>query len=302
MKRIFWITLVAATIPLAGYAQEAGKSGLAFLKIGVDARAAGMGDAQTAMARDAAATYWNPAGLAATNANSVVLTHNSWLQGVNHEFIAVQMFSGKHNFAVSLNMMFVSGIELRDERATAAPYGETSAHNLALAASYATTIFDSWKIGLQAKYLYEKYYLESADGFAFDLGLLHEQLIEDLNWGFVVQNLGSMSKLREESTGLPVIVRTGIAYRLPWEFIQSRPLVAADVSYARSTGERLNLGLEYDLYNYLTLRTGYVFGSESMNFTAGIGINYQPLTVSYAFVPFQYDLGNTHRFSLVWNL
>jgi hypothetical protein len=111
-----------------------------------------------------------------------------------------------------------------------------------------------------------------------------------------------MAKLREESTVLPVIVRTGIAYRLPWELIESRPLVAADVSYAQSAGERLNLGLEYDLYNYLTLRAGYVFGSESMNFTAGIGINYQPLTVSYAFVPFQYDLGNTHRFSLVWNL
>ncbi len=39
-----------------------------------------------------------------------------------------------------------------------------------------------------------------------------------------------------------------------------------------------------------------------MNFTAGLGFNYAPLTISYAFVPFQYDLGNAHRFSLVWTL
>ncbi len=214
MRKYFPILLVIFTMVSYLAAQDAGKTGLAFLKIGVDARAAGMGDAYTSIARDAASTYWNPAGLALTNANSVVLTHNSWLQDVNHEFIAVQMFNGKHNIALSLNMIFVSGIELRDNRATETPYGETSAHNVALADSYATTIFEDWKIGTQIKYLYEKYYLESADGVAFDLGLMHEQLIEDLNWGFVIQNIGSMAKLRNESTPLPLIIRTG--FQLPF--------------------------------------------------------------------------------------
>jgi len=302
MKKYFLVTLLVFALSYIVQAQEAGQTGLAFLKIGVDARAAGMGDAYTSIARDAAATYWNPAGLAGTNSNSVVLTHNSWLQDINHEFIAVQMFNGRHNIALSLNMLFVSGIELRDDRATEIPYGETSAHNIALAGSYATTIFETWQVGAQIKYLYEKYYLESADGFAFDLGLLHQNLLDDLNFGFVIQNIGSMSKLRNEATPLPLTAKAGLSYRLPWEMLQSRPLMAADFSYYKGSNGRVNLGLEYDLYSYMTLRTGYVIGSETMNFTAGIGINYQPLTISYAFVPFQYDLGNSHRFSLVWNL
>jgi hypothetical protein len=295
---ILFLMLTSSLLP----AQEAGKSGFAFLKIGVDARAAGMGDAYTAIARDAAITYWNPAGLALTHTNSVVLTHNSWLQDINHEFLAIQMFSGRHNIALSVNMIFVPGIELRDDRATDIPYGETSAHNLALAGSYATTVFDEWQVGAQVKYLYEKYYLESADGVAFDLGMINDRLIENLTWGLVVQNIGSMARLRNESTALPLTVRTGIGYRLPWTLLESKPLVAADLAYNKSGDMRLNLGLEYDLKSFLTLRTGYIFGSETMNFTAGVGFNYESFTISYAFVPFMYDLGNSHRFSLAWML
>ncbi|MEL6824560.1 MAG: hypothetical protein AAFP70_22600, partial [Calditrichota bacterium] len=39
-----------------------GSTGLSFLKNGADARAAGMGEAFTAVTSDANATYWNPAG------------------------------------------------------------------------------------------------------------------------------------------------------------------------------------------------------------------------------------------------
>jgi len=302
MRKLLFLLFMIFMFLLNLNAQEAGRTGLAFLKIGVDARAAGMADASTSIARDAASTYWNPAGLAMTNANTIVLTHNSWLQDVNHEFIAVQMFNGRHNIAVSLNMIFVSGIALRNDRATELPVGETSAHNLAFAGSYATTIFKDWRIGAQVKYLYEKYYLESADGFAFDVGLMLDQLIQDVTWGLVLQNIGSMTKLRNESTSLPLIFRTGLSYLLPWQLLESRPLVAADLLYNEGAQGRLNLGLEYDFYSYLTLRTGYVIGSETMTFTAGLGFDYGPLTISYAFVPFQYDLGNSHRFSLVWSL
>ena len=44
--------------------QKAGTHAMPFLKIGVGAKAIGMGESQAADANDLYASYWNPAGLA----------------------------------------------------------------------------------------------------------------------------------------------------------------------------------------------------------------------------------------------
>jgi hypothetical protein len=36
-----------------------------------------------------------------------------------------------------------------------------------------------------------------------------------------------------------------------------------------------------------------------MGLTAGLGVKYGIFNIAYAFVPFDYDLGNSHRFSMV---
>jgi hypothetical protein len=116
-------------------------------------------------------------------------------------------------------MISVTGIELRGETASEIPIGDTQALNTYLGLAYATEIFDSWQFGLQAKYLYEKYYLYSADGFGLDLGIKKENLFENISWGLVIQNLGKMSALKEEATKLPMIVRTGVSYLLPFQIL-----------------------------------------------------------------------------------
>ncbi len=280
------------------FAQTGAKVGLSYLKIGVDARAAAMGEAYSAVANDASATYWNPAGLAGSGINSIILMHNSWLQDINHEFAAIQFVHGTHNIAVSLNMMSVDGIELRDDTASETPIGTTHALNTSLGLSYATHVFNEWQIGLQLKYLYEKYYLFSADGFGLDLGIQKKDLIPDLAWGLVFQNLGKMSTLKEESTPLPMIFRTGFAYLLPFQLLENRPLVAADLNYVLDDVSTVNLGFELPVVSYVDLRLGYVFGRESQSITGGFGLNYGIFHIAYAFVPYSYDLGNSHRFSL----
>jgi hypothetical protein len=280
-------------------AETGGKIGLSYLKIGVDARAAAMGDAYTAVANDASATYWNPAGLARSGKNSIILMHNSWIQDVNQEFAAIQFVNGTHNIAVSLNMISVTGIELRDETATEIPIGDTHALNTYLGLAYATEIFGNWQFGLQVKYLYEKYYLYSTDGFALDLGLKKEDILQDLSWGLIIQNIGKMSALKEEATRLPLNLRTGFSYQLPLQLLENRPLIAADANYVVDDVTIFNFGVEVPLVNYADLRLGYVFGRESQSITAGFGLNYGIFHIAYAFVPYSYDLGNSHRFSLM---
>jgi hypothetical protein len=296
MKYSVLLILLLLSVPV--FAQTGAKTGMAYMKIGVDSRAAAMGEAYTALANDAAATYWNPAGLALAQSNSAVLMHNAWIQDVSHDFAAVQLFRGTHNIALSLNMMFVSGIELRGERATEEPDGETGAHNVNLAVSYATEITKGWKIGASLKYLYEKYYLESAAGYAFDLGVIKENLLPDISFGAVLQNIGSMAKLRNESTSLPAALRAGVGYRLPISILNHRPLVAADFYYVNDDVTRVGLGFETAMFDNFDLRAGYVLGSETMSLTAGLGVRYGLFNIAYAFVPFDYDLGNSHRFSL----
>ena len=282
-------------------ADNGGKAGFSYLKIGVDARAAAMGDAYTSLANDATASYWNPAGLAAAKSHSIILTHNAWLQGINHEYAAVHLFQGRHNIAFALNMIHISGIYLRGERATDTPDGETSAKNLYLGISYASTFFEDWKIGLQVKYLYEKYYLYAAEGFAFDFGILKTNLIYNISWGAVIQNIGKMNILRTDETQLPLIFRTGLSYMLPWNLLENSPQIAADLVYVNEDVTYINLGLNAGILKNFEVRLGYVLGRDSFNFTSGFGIVYHAYNFSYAFVPYQYDLGNTHRFSVIIN-
>ena len=280
------------------YAETGARVGLSFLKIGVDARAVSMGNAFTAVANNASATYWNPAGLSTSTHNSVILMHNSWLQGINQEFGAIQFINGVHNIAVSLNMINISGIELRDETASENPIGETQALNMYLSLAYATKLDGNWHIGLQIKYLYEKYYLYAADGFALDLGIKKENILQDLSWGFVIQNIGKMSALNKEATKLPLGLRTGLSYVLPVQILEARPLIAVDINHILNDMTSVNLGIEVPLLSYTAIRLGYVVGRESQTITTGFGMNYDVFHIAYAFVPYNYDLGNSHRFSL----
>jgi hypothetical protein len=107
-----------------------------------------------------------------------------------------------------------------------------------------------------------------------------------------------MGKLRNEATRLPLAFRAGFSYNLPWYFLENQPMVATDLYYISEDVTRLGLGLEAGIYENFDLRAGYIIGSESLGLTAGLGIKFGSYNISYAFVPFQYDLGNSHRFSV----
>ncbi|MCB0302022.1 MAG: hypothetical protein KDE52_18315, partial [Calditrichaeota bacterium] len=71
MKKTIAILLVSSFLVFAG--ENDGVTGMSFLKIGVGARAGGMGEAYAAVADDATATYWNPAGLMASDRNNLTM-------------------------------------------------------------------------------------------------------------------------------------------------------------------------------------------------------------------------------------
>ena len=78
MKRIFSIVtalLLLSSLPL----NAQGEAGSIFLLISPGARGGGMGEAQVAVANDAYASYWNPAGLAFQDGSELAIMHVNWL-------------------------------------------------------------------------------------------------------------------------------------------------------------------------------------------------------------------------------
>lgn len=294
-KYIIYISLLFINY---SFAADGGQIGFTFLKTAVNARASAMGEAYTALANDASATYWNPANLTQAPSNSIVLSHNQWLQNITHNFAAVQLIRGEHNIAFSFNVITVPGIEIRDYTASAEPLGKSSVYNLYFGGSYATEFTENWSIGAQVKYYYEKMHLVSAGGLGVDLGLFRKKVIKDLDWGLSIQNIGKMGKLLKNSTELPFLVRTGVGYTLPWKISENNITAAADMVYIFNDAFRFNVGAEAKLMDQFAVRVGYVLGNDSYDFTAGFGLQLSSYQLSYAFVPYKYDLENSHRFTI----
>ena len=111
MKRILIaLFLMIATINSLSAQSEAGAI---FLLIAPGARAGGMGEAQVAVANDAYASYWNPAGLGFLDGQELALMHVNWLPGLAddlyYEFLA---FRKKYRMLNSV----IPGYSNSDER------------------------------------------------------------------------------------------------------------------------------------------------------------------------------------------
>ena len=109
MRRFALFLLLAALIAAApaGATTKVGTSAAQFLKIGAGCRAAALGGAYVAIANDAAALYWNPAGLARLDHNELLLMHADWLAETNYNFGGVVMNFGGNALGVFLTYLLV---------------------------------------------------------------------------------------------------------------------------------------------------------------------------------------------------
>ena len=301
------LSTIYCLLPTASFAAfsgaDKGTSSGQFLKLGAGARAAGMGEAYSAVADEASAIYWNPAALTRINGFSATFMHAALLADISYEFLGYGQKLGDRG-ALGLGVQYLSMPAFHET----APSGfETGTSfnpkdtGVTLACSF--RLSEKYSAGISGKYI-RSGIDKSASTFAADLGVLGAPFRArgaDLWLSLVVQNLGGKLKFEQKSDPLPLNVKLGSSLN-----IMKNWLIGLDVNFPRDNRPYAALGTEYRLahgadmgfagragFNSRTL--GDIGGFNGVS--AGAGLDYKQFGLDYAFLPFG-AIGMTHRISV----
>ena len=303
--------------PMLG-GQRAGISTAQFLKIGVGGRATAMGDAFIAVANDASALYWNPAGLSQFEDNQIIFSHNNWVVDINHEFLgAVYHLDDANTFGVSLTSLSMQDMKVTTEFA---PFGTGEYFgfsDLGLAISYSRKMTDQFSFGGTIRYIEETLDVLKMRGVMIDLGTYYWTGLGSTRFAVTVSNfgnnlapdgevvlIGKRSKSDWQAFSPPTIFRIGFAFE-PYQDDENKITTSIQLNHPNDNSENLSLGLEYVWNKMFFARGGYKFNVDEQNYSFGAGINLPiniaNVSVDYAFANFT-RLGSAHRFSIILGL
>ncbi|HNW60123.1 MAG TPA: PorV/PorQ family protein [bacterium] len=331
--------LMAPAAPL--YAQKisgVGTSAAAFLKIGVGARALGMGEAQSTQAEDITAMFWNPAGLAKIERMQILLNHYDYLADMKFEYAGIAIpVRNVGTFGV-----FFSYLGMPDIERTTITYpdgnGEmVSASSFAAGVSFARSLTDRFAIGGTGKLVHESIWHDDAGGMALDVGVQYRTFFKNLKIGMSISNFGADMRMDgrdmlvqhdiDETSGgnngninaqlstdefpLPILFRVGISANLAEDFLGLKEhdlIVAVDAIHPSDNREYLNVGAEYSFKKLFSLRGGYrqLFLEDSEGgLTFGMGLHAKVLNtdllLDYAMIDYGI-LDRQNKFSLIMSL
>jgi len=323
MIRLLAALLVLAGLPVGAAAfgsSQGGTSGGAFLKLGADARAAGMGSAVRAAVDDATAIYWNPAGLAGLRYRHATMTHAASYQSTFTDFIAyaqpvespfVRQTGRERDLrpdqlgTLAIAVLYQNSGGISEVDNTGLPTGDRiTPQDMAVFIGWGATVSRGLDVGLGLKYVTSKIKTSAQTGAA-DLGVRWRTWLPgDFPYAVSLsaQNLGGRLKFREYGDPLPMIVTVGQALR-----ISKGLVVTLDLNAPRDRSLYPAFGLEWRVPMQkglsAALRTGYdrrLTGGDSggvtgISFGAGLGV--QRFGFDYGWSPAG-DLGSSHKLTL----
>lgn len=275
-----------------------------FLKVGVGARALGMGGAYTALAEDVSAVSWNPAGLSLLTRRELGGMHAELSEGMRYNFLGYAHPAGRGVLGAGLMHLSQGSLQGRDDSGRLA--GGYSASDTAVSLSYARGLGRGLSLGLTAKAISSRIGSDSGQSTAFDAGGLYDLGTlgpGKARLGAAVLNMGPELKQGGAGSPLPLTFALGFGYKLPVGLT-----LAADFKRRPYAGaSEASLGTEYALLPAFAVRAGYasshgaLSGSKRLSdlsgFTTGFGVKVGRASLDYSLTPYG-GLGNAHRVSL----
>ncbi|MEW6515883.1 MAG: PorV/PorQ family protein [candidate division FCPU426 bacterium] len=294
-RQIGLIVCLVLLTPAAGFAGLT--SGARIMEYPANARAFGLAEAFSALADDAAAIHYNPAGLYAVPSYQVntafqkglydtFYSHLGFAMPLNNQAglgVAVSYLNGG-----TMDLTFIDGTE----RQVTAQQDFLWALACGLQVSGENTVGLSVKI-LQST-LAEEY---RALGFACDGGLKYK-VMDDLTFALVIKNLGPNLTYDQGSDPLPTSVTAGCGYRYVLA-PEHRFQAALDLKKPLDLSYQLHAGVEYEFDRMFFLRAGYKYGHDLDGFTFGAGMEWAFFRLDYA-AGLMSELGMNHYISVLF--
>jgi hypothetical protein len=283
---------------------KAGTTSAGFLAIDVGPRAIGMGSAYVSVANDATAMYWNPAGIAGLESFQAIFTNSRWIEDLSFNYAgAVLAFGDFGNVGVNATFLTMDQIE-RTTILNPDGTGEFfDAGSHAIGLSYARQLTDRFSIGFNAKYINERLYHSTANGFALDVGALYHTQFKGLTLGMSISNYGTKmrmdgrdlqvqydadqrvagnnpninARLQTDRFDLPLTFRFGVSFDAFKGAYDSNLLLSVDALHPSDDMEYVNIGGEYVFHDMFFLRGGYreLFAKDSeQGLSFGGGLRY----------------------------
>jgi len=280
--------LVGLLLSAEVYADGPGSRGGVFLRIGMGARAIGMGSAFTSIADDVTSIYWNPAGLSELNHKESLFMHTDYLADIKSEYLAQAQLLKYGGCGFSLLYLYTTDIR-RDEFGK--EHGSFNNYDSCISLAYGYNLNSNISLGLSSKIIRRCLDTNTSNSFGIDIGGLYKR--DNLRLGAVIQNLGLRMKFRDESDPMPINFKLGAGYKL----LDKTLTLAVDIDKPIDANLSINLGAEYLYKDTIVGRIGYQFGRDVGGLSTGIGFKFSNYRLDYAFAPYD-KLGNTHRISL----
>jgi hypothetical protein len=293
IRPVLFAVVASLSFTSRGYA--AGTEAASFLDIPVGAGPAALGSAYTALATNAFAPVWNPAGLAQAPGTTFAGQHLSYLESIHYEYLGLS-HTLREGTGLGLSAQYLGSGDIDRRNNGGDAEGSFSSHYAAYSIAFGQRLTERLSIGLTERVIDAKIAEFGAQAYATDAALLYTEP-RRFSIGAVVANMGTRLKFIDSSDPLPLAVRLGGALRLT-----SAVLVAAEGVYRKEGPAGGHFGAEWQPIELIALRTGYRTEatkelSALAGFSTGLGIRVFGTEFDYAWLP-SGPLGNAHYFSV----